>query len=214
MNGASSLGARTVRRVESPSGCQSAMRPTASTWPETMCPPSSSPTLSEGSRFTRRSSCHMPCAVRLTVSAETSTANHAAPGAPPRSTTVRHTPDQAIEAPMAIAAGSNGQAMRTRKSPRCSTLSIVPTAVTIPVNMQGPFALRGVVDFERIAAKPAPIGEMPAFGHARRAGALERRDAFAEYGRCAVEQQAVDQPGGEERAGRRGTALDEQVLHL
>jgi hypothetical protein len=27
--------------------------------------------------------------------------------------------------------------MRTRKSPRCSTLSIVPMAVTMPVNMLG-----------------------------------------------------------------------------
>jgi hypothetical protein len=42
--------------------------------------------------------------VRATVSAETSTSNQAPAPSGPRSTTVRHTPSQAIEAPIAIPA--------------------------------------------------------------------------------------------------------------
>ena len=42
-----------------------------------------------------------PCAVRAMVSAETSTANQSGP----LSTTVRHTPEQAIDAPRSIAGG-------------------------------------------------------------------------------------------------------------
>ena len=44
--------------------------------------------------------------VRDTVSAETSTSNQAPPSAGPRSTTVRQTPSQAIEAPSAMPSGA------------------------------------------------------------------------------------------------------------
>lgn len=40
------------------------------------------------------------------VSPEMSTVNQASPAWPPRSITVRHTPEQAIEVPMAIVSGS------------------------------------------------------------------------------------------------------------
>src|SRR5690349_24557127 len=50
------------------------------------------------SRFRRAPSRHMSAAVRETVSAETSTANQSSP----LSTTVRQTPEQAIDAPRSI----------------------------------------------------------------------------------------------------------------
>ena len=72
-----------------------------------------------------------------------------------------------------------------------------------------------MVDFERIAAKPASVGEAPACGHAREVPASRNAaDAFAELDRRAVEQQPVDQAGGEERLGHRRAAFDEQVLHV
>jgi hypothetical protein len=57
----------------------------------------------------RRATAHRPATVRLVVSPEMSTANHESPATPPLSTTVRHTPEQAIEAPMATPAGSKGR---------------------------------------------------------------------------------------------------------
>jgi hypothetical protein len=73
--------------------------------------------------------------VRETDSAEMSTANQASPSTPPLSTTVRHTPEHAMEAPVAIPAGSNGQVMTARKSPDWRASRMVPMAVTMPVNM-------------------------------------------------------------------------------
>ena len=67
---------------------------TPSTWPETIWPPSSSPSLERPFEVDRRPA---PVAQRgrARVSAETSTANQSSP----LSTTVRQTPEQAIEAP-------------------------------------------------------------------------------------------------------------------
>ena len=48
------------------------------------------------------------------------------------------TPEQAMEAPMSIPAGSQGHETTTRKSPLFSTFVMVPMAVTIPVNMRAP----------------------------------------------------------------------------
>ncbi len=140
MKRASSVGARKRNRVLSPSGVIATISATPSTWPETICPPISSPSLSARSRLIRSPTLQARrprrIAVFETLSAETSTSNQAPPPeAAPRSTTVRHTPSQAIEAPMAMVPGSAAQRMRTRRSPRSSRRSTVPISVTIPVNI-------------------------------------------------------------------------------
>ena len=83
-------------------GVADSASPTPSTWPETRWPPSSSPTRSERSRLTACRPASVPSVVLLSVSAEASTANQSAP----TSTAVRQQPEQAIEAPIAIAAVS------------------------------------------------------------------------------------------------------------
>ena len=102
MNGAMSPGTWMAMRVESPTGETLVMRPTASTWPVTIWPPSSSPTFKARSRLSRRPATHWPLAVRLVVSPDTSTLNSPAALA----TTVRQTPEQATEAPSASPAVS------------------------------------------------------------------------------------------------------------
>src|SRR5690606_22372110 len=84
----SGAGASTAIRREPPSGVTDTTVPTPSTWPETMCPPISSPSRAARSRFTAEPSVQSPRVVFDRVSAETSTANQ--PG--PVSTTVRQTP--------------------------------------------------------------------------------------------------------------------------
>ncbi len=69
--------------------------------------------------------------MRASVSAEAETANQ--PG--PFSVTLKHTPAQAIEAPMAVSSRSNEVAMRKRRSPPGMTSRTWPTSLTIPVNM-------------------------------------------------------------------------------
>ena len=76
--------------------------PTPSTWPETMWPPSSSPTLAARSRFTGSPAFQAPSVVLARVSPETSTANQLSPF----STTVRQQPECEIEAPMSTPARS------------------------------------------------------------------------------------------------------------
>ena len=128
----------------SPSGCSATISARPSTWPETMWPPSSSPSRSARSRLTRRPSRpggrgrggRWCCA---TVSAEMSTSNQAPS---PRGPAVDHGQADAV-------AGDRGadrdalrpgrpQRMRARRSPRSSSRSIVPMSVTIPVNMPLP----------------------------------------------------------------------------
>ena len=132
MKRASSGGARKETRVLCPSSRKPTSSARPSTWPVTMCPPSSSPARSGRSRLTSRPGSQEPSAVFDIVSADTSASNQ--PSAP--SATVRQTPSQAMEAPAAEA--SIGAAIRTRMPEARSTRSTRPTSVTIPVNMSAP----------------------------------------------------------------------------
>ena len=132
ISAASSAGNFTVNQYASPSCLMSSIVAVPSTCPCTKWPPSLAPAASERSRLTDVPGVHPAIVVTRAVSGETSIRT----SRPAALTTVRHTPAQAMEAPMAIRSGSHGQLIRTRKSPRCSMLSIVPIAVTMPVNME------------------------------------------------------------------------------
>jgi hypothetical protein len=104
MKRASSWGARRTKRAISVASFRSVTAAIPSAWPATMCPPSSSPTLSERSRLIRVPWRQRPIVVIRSVSAAASTANQVRPFSSPMPTTVRHTPEQAIEAPSTIEA--------------------------------------------------------------------------------------------------------------
>src|ERR1700722_18164310 len=100
MNRANGLGTRNVHRVDAFSAVADTASPTPSTWPETMCPPSSSPIFNDRSRLTWLPTVHPPSVVHAKVSAEASPANPSAS----TSTAVKQQPEQAIEAPRGIEA--------------------------------------------------------------------------------------------------------------
>ena len=101
-NPARAWGARKVTRRLSPSGLVAITRARPSTWPDTMCPPNSSPTFSARSRLTRRRAVQSPMVVFDRVSPDTCTSNQPTP----RATAVRQAPSQAMEAPMSMPAVS------------------------------------------------------------------------------------------------------------
>ena len=82
MKAAVSAGTSTRKRAVAPKGSSFAVmssratiRAVASTWPVTRWPPSSSPILSERSRFTLVPAFHSPSVVKASVSAAASTSN-------------------------------------------------------------------------------------------------------------------------------------------
>ena len=77
-----------------------------STWPLTMWPPSSSPILSERSRLTLSPTFQPPSVVTASVSAPTSVAIAVRLPRRAASTTVRHTPAWATDAPTSTVATS------------------------------------------------------------------------------------------------------------
>jgi hypothetical protein len=101
----SDAGVWNVMRVDSPSGTTSTTSATPSMWPVTMWPPNSSPTRIGRSRLTRSPAFHWPKLVFDSVSPEAVTANQRSL-APPLSTTVMQTPEQAIEAPISTSVTS------------------------------------------------------------------------------------------------------------
>ena len=131
INGISASGASNTKRTDSASGRRSTIRASPSTWPETRCPPNSSPSRKDCSRLTGVPSGQPPIVVRARVSAEACTVKA------PSSTaiTVRHGPEHAIEAPIAIAAVSNAVAMVSSASAPRRTRRTRPRSVTMPVNM-------------------------------------------------------------------------------
>src|SRR3546814_2302478 len=72
-------GAAKAKRQLSPSWRRSTTVPTPSTWPETMWPPSSSPSFSGRSKLTAWPARQPPMVVQARVSFETSTANQPGP---------------------------------------------------------------------------------------------------------------------------------------
>src|SRR5579875_3642417 len=135
MNRASACGARKRQRVDWRSRSAASASPVPSTWPETRCPPNSSPSFSARSRLTRVPAFQRPSVVRASVSAEACTANQSLP----TSMTVRQQPEQAIEAPSGMAAVSGHGAAMTRRisCPAAGgmTSRTVPSAVMMPVNI-------------------------------------------------------------------------------
>src|ERR1700730_16971516 len=147
MKEASSSGASKTKRTESASRRRSPIRAMPSTWPATRCPPSSSPTRNDFSRLTGLPSSHSPIVVQARVSADAWTEN--SPGATP--TTVRHTPEQAIEAPSAIAEVSNAVAIvSSARSPRCSRRNR-PRSVMMPVNIRSNYGF--MTGFARVSSR-------------------------------------------------------------
>ena len=114
-----------------PSGSSERTRPTPSTWPWTMWPPSGSPARSAGSRLTSLPGSSRPSEVRRSVSATASKATT------PSSTAVavRQTPLIAIESPTAVRAAVCAASIR-RRTPSAppSTAATRPRSLTIPVN--------------------------------------------------------------------------------
>ncbi|MNE79627.1 hypothetical protein D3C80_1761310 [compost metagenome] len=96
-------GASITMRCDPPSGVMETTSPRPSTWPETIWPPSSSPSLAARSRLTRVFSTQSPSLVLDRVSPETSTANQPSPF----SVTVRQQPAWLIEAPRSMLAVSH-----------------------------------------------------------------------------------------------------------
>ena len=130
-SGLSASGTATSSLQVSPACASATISPTASTCPNTRWPPSSSPSRSERSRLIRVPGRHPPRVVRASVSGEAWTRN--APGIV--STTVRHTPECATEAPSATS--SSGRSVATtmsRKDSPSRTSSTRPMWVMIPVN--------------------------------------------------------------------------------
>src|SRR5688572_26157427 len=93
----------------------------------------------------------------------------------------------------------------------------------MPVNIQsltGPrsrSAPDALVDFEPVDAKRPAVGQLPAamgVGDALEANIADRRFALADQNGRPIDQQTVDQVGGEEGGGRGRAALDEQVVDV
>src|SRR5690606_16085876 len=131
-------GARIFKRCDPPSGVMLSKTARPSTWPETRCPPSSSPILSEGSRLIFVPTCHVSRLVFERLSAETSTVKFF----PSFSTTVKQQPEQQMDAPMENSVMSHGVEMIKRLSPLVSSTRVIsPIALIMPVNMC--FLLKG-----------------------------------------------------------------------
>src|ERR1700712_522559 len=99
-----------------------------------------------------------------------------------------------------------------RRSPRLSMRAIVPMSVMMPVNMAVPLALP-LVDFESVLPQCPRVGQCPAavrVGEAGEADVADPRLAVADQDRGAVEQQPIDQIGGEDARRDAGAAFDEE----
>ena len=186
--------------------------PTPSTWPETRCPPSSSPSRSERSRLTRVPTRQRPSVVLLSVSAEASAANQsgadldrgqAAAGAADRGADrrSRRCPARGLRSTSRMSAPPPSGVM-----PRT-----VPSAVTMPVNIQASPAANSV-------SMSSPSVRLP---HARTkrgmassrsiAERLHRGPAIAAHDRRRMEPgDAVHQVGPQQRRGELGAAFDQQ----
>src|SRR6266436_9616416 len=208
IKGASSVSASTTKRTDSASGRRSTIRASPSTWPKTRCPPSSSPSRKDLSRLTGVPTSHCASVVWANVSTDAWIEN--APGS--TATTVRHAPEQAIEAPRGMAEVSKGVAIvRSRRSPRRRRRTL-PRSVMMPVNMWGrlrvyPGIFQGLI---------VPEGYQP-----RRRGRPCRDLLFADpedrqhvrtdrFHRHALKSRRVGQLGEAEAANRRNAVAANQ----
>ena len=198
--------------IESPTGSAASIVPMPSTWPVTIWPPSSSPTFSARSRLSRAPSAHRPAAVRLCVSAETSTANQSVALVDHRQADARAGDRGAeIDRRHIIAAGD----AHARVAALLDGASTRPMSVMIPVNMAS--APDALVDVEPVLAKGAAVGwrQRPcASASAARPISPTAARALADQDRRAIDEQAIDQIGGEEGGRRAGAALDQQIVDV
>ena len=201
---------------------------TASTWPVTIWPPSSSPTRSARSRFSRAPSAHRPGAVFETrfladIDREPVLAlvDHRQAGA--RAGDRRAEVDR-----VHVVAAADGQPQVAALLDAADGADVGDDAgehgsLTCCLSKTGsprepvepsPDAL---VDFEPVDAKPRAVAGLPAamgVGDRVEPDIAEARLALADQDRRAVDQDAVDQIGGEE-GGRGGrSALDQQVVDV
>src|SRR3954470_5627542 len=197
-------------------GTRPTTRPTPSTWPCIMCPPSRVCGVTARSRFTGAPAATEPRLLRLSVSAITSVLQT------PSSTavTVRHTPLTAMESPRATSC-------RTRSARICSTAASdwssrttrVPTSSTIPVNTSTP-SVRGLLPTS-VPGRAQPDRHVPA-----QEGDVDDRELqrladclnsqVADQGRSGAEQLGcemdhclVDEPLAEERRCQGRAALEQ-----
>ena len=139
-------------------------RPTPSTCPCTMCPPSRSPERSARSRFTRRPTAQSPIVVRSSVVITAATVNQPCAALAHREARAVHR--DALARREVVVGGADAELAPGLRGP---TRSIVPTSSTSPVNMQvapSPSARRGV-DRHRRRPRSARDSTM------RQRGALE-----------------------------------------
>src|SRR6185437_15463841 len=185
-----------------PSARRSTISATASTWPETRCPPSSSPAFSARSRLIPVPTRQSLSVERARVSAEAWTANQSAP----RSITVRQTPAQATDAPSARSLVSSLVPMMKVVSPPTRISRSVPISVNISACPgQG---------FEHVfaASLDAEALEAPRRGERRHAEGFNGWSCVAaEQGRCLEPGEAVDEIGLQQRPGQLRPAFDEDA---
>src|SRR5262245_44428173 len=159
---ASSGGQANQTVSQSPCGSRSATRPTPSTWPWTMWPPSRSPTRNERSRLIRSPAWSSPRLVRRSVSGPAWKEQVRAV----RPTTVRQQPLTATLSPTASSPAKGAARTSRQPSASASTRSTVPRASTSPVNMTS-----GYRDVGPVAR---PSGDRPRLHPDRLADQLHR----------------------------------------
>src|SRR3954470_14608573 len=199
-------------------GTRPTTRPTPSTWPCIMCPPSRVCGVTARSRFTGAPAATEPRLLRLSVSAITSVLHT------PSSTavTVRHTPLTAMESPRATSCSTrSARICSTAESDWSSRTTSVPTSSTIPVNTSTP-SVRALVPPSVTGGAqtdlhvPAQGGDLDDREGQR---VRDRADSQVSYQRGAVAQQfrcemghdLVHEPVAQEGGGERGTALQQHA---
>src|SRR5690606_23303955 len=213
-SGASSAGRlkRTTRQAD-PSWVDST-RAVPSTWPCTMWPPRRSPTAAARSMLTRSPGRRSPSVVTSIEMPITSAVNQSSPW----STTVRHTPETAIESPWeASETASGARTVMRAASPVRSQASTSPSSSMMPVNMSAPFLLAagGSRHDEQILAQllDAHDPQPPRIRDRRDAQFADREPVAAEQRGREVDGVLVGEAGGDDGGGERRPALDVDAPH-
>src|SRR6185369_895806 len=238
---AGASGAATARSHDSPTRSKRATVPTPSTWPLTRWPSRRSPARSAFSRLTSPVRSSPLVAARL--AAETSTRKRSRAAA--IATTVMQAPAIAMLSPSAVDASSQPGGGATvsalpnaGESPSGSTLTIRPTALTMPVNMRrlsSPPTARAVTDASprrgrsrvvcqgrraqqqaQVVADASDVDERETECVVEPRERRKRGEAatVAEQLRRDVDEQLVDETGGEQRCVELLAGLDVQLVDL
>src|ERR1700724_3798542 len=201
-----------VRRRERASPLTSRTCATPSTCPDTRCPPSASPALSAGSRFTAAPDSSSPRVVSASVSRDTSAAKLRACTA----VAVRQQPCTQILSPTRTPDRSRRGAAITRRTspPRASRACTLPMSWTIPVNTAAPASDASVTwpqPQPQVIAQRLGVDEPEGACRAqrRRLPQLEKRSRLVtEQLRRHVQQQLVHQRLLHQLARQSGSRFD------